>query len=64
MVDPNHIRIEAHLREEIDEEKLALALLDLLPLLDTATRDELEIVGGEIRRLIDGASIDRTEPAA
>jgi hypothetical protein len=64
MVDPNRIRIETHLREEVDTEQLALALLDLLPLLDRATRDQLEIVGGEIRRRMDEAAKDKTEPAA
>lgn len=64
MVDPARIRIEAHLREEIDAEQLASALLDLLPLLDRATRDQLEVVGGEIRRRMNEASEGRTEPAA
>lgn len=64
MVDPSRIRIEAHLREEVDAEQLALALLDLLPLLDGATRDQLEIVGGEIRRRMDEAAKGKSEPAA
>lgn len=49
-IDPNDIHIHAELREEPDAEQLALAIIDLLPLLDRATREQLEIVGDEIRR--------------
>lgn len=64
MVDPSRIRIEAHVREDFDAEQLASALLDLLPLLGKATRDQLEIVGGEIQRRMAEAAKGRTEPAA
>lgn len=64
MVDPSRVRIEAEVREEIDADGVALALLDLLPLLDKATRDQLEIVGREIRQRMEEAAKNRTEPAA
>lgn len=64
MVDRSRIRIEAEVREEIDADAVALALLDLLPLLDRATREQLAVVGREIRLRMEEAAKDRTEPAA
>lgn len=63
-IDPNDIRIHAELRDEPDAEQLALAIIDLLPLLDRATREQLEIVGGEIHQRMAEAAKGRTEPAA
>ncbi len=63
-IDPNDIHIHAEMRDEPDAEQLALAILDLLPLLGRPTRDQLEIVGGEIRRRLAEAAKGRTEPAA
>ena len=49
----HHIRITQERRKDIDADGLAQALLDLLPLLDRATRDQLAIVGAQIRERLD-----------
>ena len=64
MVDQNDIRIVGHLREEVDAEQLALAIVEFLPLLHRASREQIEVIGEEIRRRLDDAAKGRTEPAA
>ena len=53
-VDPSRIIIRAELREEMDAEAIASALLDILPLLDAKTRAELEVKGRKIREQLKG----------
>lgn len=60
----NHIRIYEHRRDEIDAEALALALLDLLPLLDESTRTSFTEAGDVIRARLSGSGEAPPESAA
>jgi hypothetical protein len=60
-VDPSRIIIQTELREEMDAEAIASALLDILPLLDVKTRAELAEKGKKIREEMDSKSSKKTK---
>ena len=57
-VDPSKIIIRAELRQEMDAEAIALAILDTLPLLSAEQRTELEKEGRKVREQLDQSSHD------
>jgi hypothetical protein len=60
-VDPSRIIIQTELREEMDAEAIASALLDILPHLDVKTRAELAEKGKKIREEMDSKSSKKTK---
>lgn len=55
-VDPASINIEAHVRDEIDTEALARALIDVVPLLDAETQEKLQVEGAKILKQMEDKS--------